>query len=341
MPIPLGIDIASSLPSIHAVLLVGIALVFGFTNGKNSSAGIVAPLIATRALGYRSALIMAAVAEGIGPFLFGIAVARTIGADLIAPGAITLPVVYAALLAATGWNSVSLALGIPSSTSHALAGGMIGATWIGYGSDAILSGGVIKIVLALLLSPILSMIAGNVMLHTVIFLAQGATPRVNRTFRRGQIFSAVALALTYGSNDGQKIMGMIALGLVAAGEMPSFSIPLWVVAISAASICLGTLAGGRRTIRTVGRKFFRLRPVHGFSAQAASATVILGAALLGGPVSTSHVVSSTIVGAGTADRMQMVRWAVVERILSSWLITFPASAVVGMVLDLILRAILS
>lgn len=329
-----------SLPSIHAVLLVAIALLFGFTNGKNSSASIVAPLIATRALGYRSALLLAALAEAIGPFLFGIAVARTIGRDLIAPSAITLPVVYAALLAATAWNSFSLALGIPSSTSHALAGGMIGAAWIGHGADAVLPGGVIKIVLALLLSPLLSMLAGYVTLQAVIFLARGSTPRVNRTLRRGQIFSAVALALTYSSNDGQKIMGMIALGLVATGELPEFGIPLWVVAASAASICTGTLAAGRRTIRTVGRRFFRLRPVHGFSAQAAAAIVILGAALLGGPVSTSHVVSSTIVGAGSADRVQMVRWTVVERILFSWLVAFPASAAVGMALHMLLRGAL-
>ncbi len=333
-------DVSVSLPSIHAVLLVAIALIFGFTNGKNGSAGIVAPLIATRALGYRSALLLAALAEAAGPFLFGIAVARTIGQDLLAPSAITLPVVYAALLAATSWNSFSMVLSIPTSASHALAGGMIGAAWIGHGADAILSVGVIKIVVALMVSPLLSMVAGYVMLQTVIFLAHGASPRINRSFRRGQILSAIALALSFGSNDGQKIMGMIVLGLVAAGELPAFSMPLWVVAVSAASLSLGTLAASRGTIQTVGRKFFRLRPVHGFSAQASSAAVILGAGLLGGPVSTSHVVSSTIVGAGTADRMQMVRWTVVQRILFSWLVTFPASAAVGMVLHTLLRGIL-
>jgi PiT family inorganic phosphate transporter len=318
--------------SLQAVPLILIALLFGFLNGKNDAANSIAPLISTHALDYRRAFVLAAIAEGTGPFLFGVAVAKTIGNGVIAPEAITLPVIYAALLAAILWDTLTLRLGFPSSSSHALVGGLIGAAWIGYGLDAILAAGVIKVVLALFLSPLLGLIAGFATVKIIYALAYRASPRINQWFKRGQLLSAVMLALSHGSNDAQKTMGLITLGLAASGSLHEFYVPGWVVAVSAAAMASGTLFGGKHTIRTVGHKFYRIRPVHGFSAQTASSLIVLGAGLLGGPVSTSHVVSSAVVGAGSAQRVQMIRWNVAERIVFSWFVTIPSAAASAVVL---------
>jgi len=316
----------------EAVLLIVIALVFGFYNGLHDSSNVVATVISTRAMRPRLALWMAALANGVGPLLFGVAVAETIGHEVVAERAVTLPVVYAALLAAILWNVITLKLGIPSSTSHALIGGMVGPVLAGYGSGAILANGLLKVLLTLFLSPILGMIAGYWIIKLCFFLARGATPRINVWFQRGQILTAAMLALSHGTNDAQKTMGVIALGLVATGHMATFHIPLWVILASAVAMGAGTLCGGWSLIRTLGTGFYRLRPVHGFSAQIASSAVILGAALLGGPVSTTHVVSSAIVGAGSAERVQKVRWGVVNSIVVSWLLTIPAAAALGALL---------
>ncbi len=323
----------------EAILLVLIALVFGFYNGLHDSSNVVATVISTRAMRPRLALWMAAIANGVGPLLFGVAVAETIGHEVVAERAVTLPVVYAALLAAILWNVITLKLGIPSSTSHALIGGMVGPVVAGYGTGAILTSGLLKVLLTLFLSPFLGMIAGYWIIKLCFFLARGASPRVNVWFQRGQIVTAATLALSHGTNDAQKTMGIIALGLMATGHMATFSIPLWVILASAAAMGAGTLFGGWSLIRTLGAGFYRLRPVHGFSAQMASSAVILGAALMGGPVSTTHVVSSAIVGAGSAERVQKVRWGVVNQIVVSWFLTIPAAAALGALLYAIIRPI--
>ncbi|MCZ7541311.1 MAG: inorganic phosphate transporter [Anaerolineae bacterium] len=322
-----------SLP-LPVVPLILLALLYGFLNGRSYSANIVAPLISSRALDYRRALWLAALAGGVGPFLYGVAVAETVGRGLIALRAITLPVVYAALLAANFWNMVAQRLGFPTSTSHSLAGGLIGAAWIGYGRHAILIGGLVKIVLALFLSPVLSLFVGFAIARAIHNLAQAfrAPPRINRWFQRGQLPVAVALGLAHSSNDAQKTMGLIVLGLVATDSLDRFYVPLWVIALSAVTFASGSLFGSQRTIRTVGHKFYHIRPIHGFSAQAASTAIVLGAGLLGGPVSTSHVVSSALVGAGSADRVQMIRWHVAERIVFSWFVTVPAVASIAVAL---------
>ncbi len=323
----------------EAILLVLIALVFGFYNGLHDSSNVVATVISTRAMRPRLALWMAAIANGVGPLLFGVAVAETIGHEVVAERAVTLPVVYAALLAAILWNVITLKLGIPSSTSHALIGGMVGPVVAGYGTGAILTSGLLKVLLTLFLSPFLGMIAGYWIIKLCFFLARGASPRVNVWFQRGQIVTAATLALSHGTNDAQKTMGIIALGLMATGHMATFSIPLWVILASAVAMGAGTLFGGWSLIRTLGAGFYRLRPVHGFSAQMASSAVILGAALMGGPVSTTHVVSSAIVGAGSAERVQKVRWGVVNQIVVSWFLTIPAAAALGALLYAIIRPI--
>ena len=315
--------------SLDTVVLVAIALAFGFFNGLHDSSNVVATVISTRALSPRRALWLAAIANGVGPLIFGVAVATTIGHEVVAQEAVTLPVVYAALLAAITWNVVTLLVGIPSSTSHALIGGIMGAVWAGYGFGSILMAGLIKILLALFLSPILGLIAGYYIVKLSYFLARGASPHINNWFKRGQLVTATTLALSHGTNDAQKTMGIIALGLVATGSLETFSIPLWVILASAAAMGAGTLFGGWSLIRTLGGRFYRVRPVHGFGAQTASSAVILGAAMLGGPVSTTHVVSSAIVGAGTADRLSKVRWGVFNNIVMSWFLTIPAAAAMG------------
>lgn len=315
--------------SLNAFVLVTIALAFGFFNGLHDSSNVVATVISTRALSPRRALWLAAIANGVGPLIFGVAVATTIGHEVVAEDAVTLPVVYASLLAAIAWNVVTLLFGIPSSTSHALIGGIMGAVWAGFGFSSILMGGLTKILLALFLSPILGMIAGYYIVRLSYFLARGATPHVNIWFKRGQLLTATTLALSHGTNDAQKTMGIIALGLVATGTLETFSIPTWVILASAVAMGAGTLFGGWSLIKTLGGKFYRVRPVHGFGAQTASSAVILGAAMLGGPVSTTHVVSSAIVGAGTADRVKKVRWGVVNNIVLSWFLTIPAAGAMG------------
>ncbi len=318
--------------SIEAVVFVAIALTFDFFNGLHDSSNVVATVISTRALRPRRALWVAAIANGLGPLVFGVAVATTIGHEVVAEEAVTLPVVYAALLAAIAWNVITLVFGIPSSTSHALIGGIIGAVWGGVGFDALVWTGLTKVLVALFFSPIIGMVGGYVMIKLLFFLGRAATPHINIWFQRGQLVSSATLAMAHGSNDAQKTMGIITLGLVATGDLVTFEIPLWVILSSAGAIALGTLFGGWSLIKTLGGKFYRVRPIHGFSAQAASGAVILGAALLGGPVSTTHVVSSAIVGAGSAERVQKVRWGVVNNIVLSWLLTIPATGLLSVVI---------
>ncbi len=318
--------------SLEGLLFVSIALTFGFFNGLHDSSNVVATVISTRALSPRRALWMAAIANGVGPLVLGVAVAHTIGDEVVAAEAVTLEVVYAALLAAIGWNIITLMFGIPSSTSHALIGGIMGAVWAAYGFSALELRGLEKVLAALFFSPLIGMAAGYVLVKLLLFLARPATPHINVWFKRGQILTAATLALSHGSNDGQKTIGIIALGLVATGDFESFTIPNWVIWASALAMGLGTFFGGWSLIRTLGAKFYRVRPIHGFSVQMASSAVILSAALLGGPVSTTHVVSSAIVGAGSAERLQKVRWGVFNNIVISWILTIPAAGTLGALL---------
>ncbi len=313
----------------QAIALVLIALLFGFFNGLHDSSNVVATVISTRAMRPRTALWVAALANGIGPLLFGVAIATTIGNHVIAQDAVTVPVVFAALFAAIAWNLITLVLGIPSSTSHALVGGLVGPVLVSAGSGAILPGGLLTVVFTLFSSPLLGLLAGYGITKLCYFLVRGSTPRVNVWFQRGQAVTAVTLALSHGTNDAQITMGIITLGLVATGSLPVFHVPHWVVLASALVMGVGTLFGGWSLVRTLGRGFYRLRPVHGFAAQTASSIIILGAALVGGPVSTTHVVSTAIVGAGSADRVQKVRWGVVGAIVRSWFLTIPVCALLG------------
>ncbi len=328
------------IPSVPTIALVAVALIFDFLNGFHDSGNIVATMISSRAMGPRQALFLAFIANLCGPFLFGVAVATTIGKGVISPEAIALTVIFAALLGAILWNLITWYFGIPSSSSHALIGGMIGAVGVSYGFDMIQIEGLLTVVIALFASPLLGLITGYLFMKAVFFLARGASPRINQFFKRGQIVTSIALALSHGTNDAQKTMGIITMGLVSAGYLAEFAVPPWVVALCAVAIALGTISGGWRIIKTLGIRMYRVRPVHGFAAQACSALVVLGAALLGGPVSTTQVVSSAIMGAGSAERLSKVRWGVAKSIVIAWIITIPASMFIAGALYKLINVVL-
>jgi len=323
--------------SVALVLLIVLALTFDYLNGFHDSSNIVATIIASRALSGRAALAITAIAEFIGPFLFGVAVATTIGHEVLNDTQIELSVTMAALCAAIIWNLLTWYLGIPSSSSHALIGGLIGAAVLENGWEVVKLAGLVKVLTALAISPVVGFVGGFIVMRLVLFLARGASPNINVFFKRSQIVTAIALALSHGTNDAQKTMGVITLGLVSAGVLDSFQVPLWVIFLSALAIALGTWTGGWRLIKTLGSKFFKVRPVHGFNTQVTSAGVILSAALLGGPVSTTQVVSSAIMGIGSAERLSKVRWGTAGQIVIAWLTTIPVAAILAAIFAAILR----
>jgi PiT family inorganic phosphate transporter len=311
------------------ILIIAIALIFDFLNGFHDASNIVATMISSRAMSPRSALMVSAAAHFAGPFLFGVAVATTIGHEVVNPEAITSAVIIAALGSAILWNLFTWYFGLPSSTSHALIGGLIGAVAVAAGLSTIHLAGLKKVLIALFISPILGLTIGYLALKLIYFLARGASPRINSVFKRSQLGTSLALALSHGTNDAQKTMGIIAMAMVTTGYVTEFQVPWWVVALSAGAISLGTAMGGWRLIETLGAKFYKIRPVHAFGSQLTSASIILGAALLGGPVSTTQVVSSAILGAGSADRVSKVRWTVARDIAVAWVLTIPVSALLA------------
>ena len=311
------------------IILVILALAFDLLNGIHDSSNIVATMISSRAFSPQVALGITAICEFSGPFIFGVAVAKTIGHEIIAADAISLEVLIAALAGAIVWNVLTWFLGIPSSSSHAIVGGLLGAVLVGAGAQAVQLQGIGKVLIALFTSPIIGLVFGFVITKLVYLLIARASVGINVVFKRGQIVTAMALALSHGANDAQKSMGIITLALVIGGYLQSFDVPLWVVFACSLMIALGTSLGGWRLIRTLGGKFYKIRPIDGFSAQLASAIVILGNSLLGGPVSTTQVVSSAIMGVGAGERVNKVRWGVASEILIAWFLTIPATALVA------------
>lgn len=315
--------------SLIIIVVIVLALAFDFLNGVHDSSNIVATMISSRALSPRVALGMTALANFFGPFIFGVAVANTIGHEIVLAEAINLNVLLAALASAILWNLLTWYLGFPSSSSHALIGGLVGAVVMDAGWKVIQYDGLLKIFIALFTSPIIGLVIGYLLLKLILMLCSKVGPGVNGFFKRGQIVTALALALSHGTNDAQKTMGIITLALVTGGYLKVFAVPTWVILICAAMIALGTAIGGNRLIKTLGGKFYKIRPVDGFASQLASAVVILSASLLGGPVSTTQVVSSAIMGVGAAERVNKVRWGVAREILTAWLLTIPATALVA------------
>jgi PiT family inorganic phosphate transporter len=289
------------------------------------------------------AVILVAVFEFLGPLLGGTAVANTIGKfiDVSALASLSsLVIILAGVVGAITWNLGTWWLGIPSSSSHALVGGLIGPVVVSTGpahvvwgfEDLLLHGhasGVTKVLLALILSPVIGFWAGFTLHRVTGLLLRGARPGVNHSLRRGQIATAALLAFSHGTNDAQKSMGIITLVLLTGGMITSFEVPFWAILACAGAITLGILSGGWRIVRTVGFGIYKVRPLHALNAQLTAASVIFGGALVGGPVSTTHVVSSSIMGIGASERPKAVRWSKARDIISTWLVTIPGAAVVA------------
>jgi inorganic phosphate transporter, PiT family len=315
-------------PLLLAVL--GLAVLFDYINGFHDTANAIATSVSTRALRPEHAILMSATANFVGA-LTGTAVAKTISSGLATTpgGADGQTIVAAALIGAIIWNLITWRLGIPSSSSHALIGGLLGAVTVSVGTSAIIVDGVVtKVILPLIGSPIAGITIGFLFMVVLLNLFQRANPRrINERFRRLQVVSAAFMAFSHGSNDAQKTMGIMTLALIAAGILPADAhIPLWVILLAATAISLGTAAGGWRIIRTMGQRVVKLDPVHGFAAETTAASIILTASHFGMPVSTTHVISSAIMGVGASDRLSAVRWGVAGNIVTAWILTLPASA---------------
>jgi PiT family inorganic phosphate transporter len=314
------------------ILVLVLAVAFDYVNGFHDTANAIATSVSTRALRPSHAILMSATANFLGA-LTGTAVATT-----IAKGIATIPdgdqgqiVVCAALLGAIAWNLLTWRLGIPSSSSHALIGGLIGAAIAAVGVSSLnLQGIYDKVLFPLVASPILGVLIGFALMVILLNVFRRAHPkRINDRFRRLQLVSAAFMAFSHGSNDAQKTMGIVTLALVAGGIIPEPVVPLWVILLAATAMSLGTAAGGWRIIRTMGQRVVKLDPVHGFAAETTAATIILGASHFGMPVSTTHVISSAIIGVGASDRFSAVRWGVAGNIVTAWVLTIPASAAVA------------
>lgn len=296
-----------------------------------------ATVITTRALAPLPTRILIAFAEFMGPFLFGTAVAHTIGSEIANPAELQLDSLFAALGSAILWNIFAWKTGLPTSSSHAIIGGLIGAVVFHNGWGAIHADGILKVIASLLLSPLVSFIAGYLLTRFVYWAAQNARPSINQFFRQGQIVTSIALAFSHGGNDAQKTMGLVTMALIITGLQTDFVVPTWVKLACAFAIASGTAIGNKRLTRKIGQKFYKVRPINGFDAQVASTAVILTASLLGGPVSTSQVVSSAILGAGASERWGKVRWHIGGEILIAWLVTIPANILVAMGLSWLLH----
>jgi PiT family inorganic phosphate transporter len=331
-----------ALPLLLVVVLV-LAVAFDYVNGFHDTANAIATSVSTRALKPEHAILMSATANFVGA-LTGTAVAITIASGLavMPEGADGQIIVAAALVGAIVWNLVTWRLGIPSSSSHALIGGLLGAVIIAEGTAAVIWQGVVdKVLIPLVLSPVLGIAIGFLFMVVLLNLFRRAHPRrINDRFRRLQVLSAGFMAFSHGSNDAQKTMGIITLALFTAGVIPTVEVPLWVILVSATAISFGTAAGGWRIIRTMGQKVVKLDPVHGFSAETTAATIILGASSFGMPVSTTHVISSAIMGVGSSDRFSAVRWGVAGNIVIAWVVTIPASGMAAALAWVVLDAVL-
>jgi inorganic phosphate transporter, PiT family len=310
------------------LLLVFVAgLAFDFINGFHDTANAIATVVATQVLSLRTAILMAAGFNVIGA-LSGTAVAETVGKGLVDENAVTQTVVLAGVLGAIVWNLLTWYYGIPSSSSHALIGGLLGAAAVHAGTDVWQWSGIEKTLTALVGSPILGFIGGMTLIIVVSWLSYRARPQsATRTFRGLQLFSAMFMAFSHGSNDAQKTMGILTLALFTAGRIDEFVVPFWVIILSALTMGAGTAAGGRRIIHTMGDKIIKLQPIHGFSAETAAASVIYTASHFGFPVSTTHVISSAIMGVGSVRGRSGVRWGVARQIVMAWIVTIPACAV--------------
>ena len=312
-------------------LLVFLALAFDFMNGFHDAANAIATVVSTRVMKPHTAVLMAAVCNAAAIFIFELKVAATVGKGTIEPWAIDHYVVFGALVGAIVWNVLTWYFGIPSSSSHALIGGLIGAAIANSGTESLISSGVLKVVSFILISPLLGMLLGSLMMILVSWVFKNSTPRrVDTWSRRLQLISASAYALGHGGNDAQKTIGIIWMLLLSAGMLKSGDpVPMWVIISCYAAIGIGTLFGGWRIIKLMGQRITKLRPVGGFCAQTGGAATLFFATALGIPVSTTHTITGAIVGVGATKRLTAVRWGIAGTIVWAWILTIPCSAVIA------------
>jgi inorganic phosphate transporter, PiT family len=322
------------------VVVVVVALFFDFTNGFHDTANSIATSVSTRALSPRMAVLTSAVLNFAGAFV-SIKVAATIATGIVDADAITLEIVLAGLVGAITWNLVTWFFGLPSSSSHALIGGVIGSAVAAAGWDVVQWHGLYdKVLIPSLAAPILGILGGAALMFAILWTVRRRSPAlVNRLFRRLQLVSGGFVAFTHGTNDAQKTMGVIALALVASGHIESddFHVPTWVIVCSAVAMAAGTYAGGWRIIKTLGTRIAKLDPPRGFAAQTSCATILWLTAHFGFPVSTTHTISGSVLGAGMTRRLNAVRWGVAGNILVAWLVTIPCAGLVGAVMEVLTR----
>jgi PiT family inorganic phosphate transporter len=314
------------------VIVVATALAFDFTNGFHDTANAVATSVSTRAMSPRFAVALAAVLNFAGAFI-SLKVAATVGSGIVESGAVTTTVVFAGLIGAIAWNLATWYFGLPSSSSHALIGGLVGAAFAAKGVGVVQGEGLLeKVIVPGIVAPLLAFtVAGVSILIAYNVVGRLRPGPVNRAYRIGQLVTGAMFSLAHGTNDAQKTMGIITLALIAHGDLSagSFHVPTWVIVSSAAAIALGTYTGGWRIIRTMGTRIIKMDPAQGFSAQGAGAAVVLAASHLGYPLSTTHVISGGVMGAGAAKRLSAVRWGIAGNIALAWLLTLPAAAAIG------------
>ena len=319
------------MPDLHPfiIIVIVLALAFDFINGFHDTANAIATSVSTRAISPTNAIIMAAVLNFLGAMV-STGVAKTIGGDIVV-GHIDQPIIIAGLVGAIIWNLLTWLIGLPSSSSHALIGGMIGGVLLSpLGANGLNMQGIGKIVIALVASPVVGGIIGFIIMSIMFRVFHGANPsKTNARFKKMQIITAATMAFSHGSNDAQKSMGIITLALVSGGVLTEFEVPDIVKILCATAMAVGTSVGGWSIIKTVGGKIFRLEPINGFAADLNSSIVVFTATLLHLPVSTTHVVSGSIMGVGAAKRINAVRWGVAQQMVMAWVLTIPCTAVMG------------
>ncbi len=336
------------------VVTIAAVVCFDFTNGFHDASNMISTLVASRAITPAQSVVLVGTFTMLGPLIGGTAVAGTIGSFVDIEGLPTttaLLILLSGLLGAIAWNLLTWRLGLPSSSSHALVGGVTAAVVAAYGSEHVVWGldtarqgeatGIALVAMALVLSPLLGFVVGYLIHRLARLLLRAATPAVNRPLRRAQWLTAAGLAFSHGTNDAQKGMGIITLVLVLSGHLESFVVPVWVMALSAATLTIGTMLGGWRIVRTVGFGLYKLGPLHGFDVQLASGAVVFAASLAGGPVSTTHVVSTAIMGVGASERPRAVRWQRARAIALAWLLTLPGAGLLGVAAWFGLRLVIS
>lgn len=313
------------------IFIIALALLFDFLNGMNDAANSVATIVSTRVLSPRLAVIWAAFFNFVAAFFFGVHVAMTIGKGVVDPAVVSPIMILVSLLSAVAWTHICTQAGLPISVSHALIGGLIGSGIAKAGFKALIAPGLFKILLFIVLSPIIGFILAMTIMNVLFGLCRDSNPRkIDVWFRRLQLVSAGFYSLSHGTNDAQKTMGVVAVLLYSTGYLgPEFYVPVWVILSCHFAIAMGTLMGGWKVIKTLGMKMTKLKPVHGFSAETASAISIIFASLLGAPVSTTHTITGAIIGVGAATRFSAIRWGVAYKIVWAWILTIPTTALVS------------